>query len=63
MVIVRASGAVIHRTAPLPKGKMDYTKPRDQANKLAEEWLDANYPDWKDLRAYWDVEIEPGKTD
>ncbi len=26
----------------------------DQANKLASDWLDANYPDWRNPGAYWD---------
>jgi hypothetical protein len=46
-----ATGADLH-TFPLSSDR-DYAE-RDRLDKEAQDWLDANFPDWKDPMAYWD---------
>ncbi len=49
-------GQVIHTTEDVPT-KTAYSATGDEemaARKLAEEWLDQNYPDWRNPAAYWD---------
>lgn len=46
---------VVHATEPIVKTESDESwDVSDKANKLATEWLDKNYPDWKNPGAYWD---------
>ena len=46
--------SVIFSTEPVPVNREKSWETSEQANKLAVEWLDQNYPDWKNPGAYWD---------
>ncbi|OHB14666.1 MAG: hypothetical protein A2431_00455 [Candidatus Zambryskibacteria bacterium RIFOXYC1_FULL_39_10] len=47
-------GKVIFSTEPIPVNREKSWRTSEQTNKLAVEWLDKNYPDWKNPGAYWD---------
>lgn len=50
---VTDSGEVVHATEPIfANGEARYDV-SDKANKIALEWLDENYPDWRNPGAYW----------
>lgn len=51
---VTDGGEVIFSTEPIPVNREKSWKTSEQANKLAVEWLDKNYPDWENPGAYWD---------
>jgi len=44
----------IHTTEPITVGDRESYEVSSEANKLAEAWLDANYPNWRNANAYWD---------
>ncbi len=45
---------IIHGTEPINGRNRKSFDVSDEANKLANDWLTANYPDWQDAAAYWD---------
>lgn len=47
-------GKVIHTTEPIPANNKERWDVSDEALKLATEWLNKNYPEWKNPGAYWD---------
>ena len=54
VALVTDGGKVIHTTDPIPVGNRKPYDVNDEAGKLAETWLNANYPSWHDVSAYWD---------
>ena len=51
---VTDGGKVIHTTEPITVGDRKRYDVSDEAIKLAQQWLDANFPNWRDASAYWD---------
>ena len=47
-------GKVIFSAEPIPTNKERSWETSQAANLLAMEWLDAQYPDWRNPGAYWD---------
>lgn len=54
VALITDGGKVIYTTEPIPVGDRKPHEVSDEAGKLAQAWLDANYPNWKDASAYWD---------
>lgn len=54
VALVTDGGKVIHTTEPIQVGDRKSYEVSDEASKLAQTWLDANFPNWEDASAYWD---------
>ena len=53
VALVKDGDIVIHQTEPIPKPADKEWLARESSDKLAIDWLDQHYPDWKDASAYW----------